>query len=312
MHQKALTMICTELDGKTEVIELTRAELESLKEPFPVRADLILEIEIEDPTLPIELVLKSLDLVPGDFDVDTSINAEKREELDPDGDFGEWDTWYEDHLWELPFTQRFVSLYHSGETFWIWWLEISKGGLIPLLVTPEGIVNQRILAKYSWFTESGAPITWWGGARLMELPGNLSVEIVFGDVEESSRVTHTDGTDEAKVRELANFCLTDERVVDAALSLEGPIPPSDSPELSRVSALLDSYQEFVQLEFSPEFANLDTLRETLASRSFEYRRIRDFLRDPLADENTAIIEALAEFRSSGVISDFNGIEKTWL
>lgn len=309
----AVALSIIEFDGSRSEHTLTSKNVKTREFKISIKPSDIVLVEILDQGLDASQVQELFDLEIGEFDIDETVNENARLEVDPGEQFGNWDFWYENNISQLEFSQRFIRISKGEEVSWLWLLRLASGSWFPVLVNEFGLTGVKTVAEYSWFTESGAPVTWQGGATLYQLSTNLFLENVYGDSPEDPTLYRIEPLEKQLVELLENFCLEDGRIADAAIYLEKGLV-SELPAESRkeVKSLLSSYAEYVSFSVEATASINSQLREALEAKSEIYRKIKAFFKSPNSLENAGVLSAFKEVAETGITGAINGSSPNWV
>lgn len=303
----------TSPDGATRDYSFDKSQIDSSTDSLvTIAPNEIADIDIEKwPYSPVD-VAKYISLQPGEVDLETEIHRPTRDEIESSFEFCGSDGWDYDGLGTLEFSPRFVWVH--GQTFdgWLWALELTQNTCATVLVTDEGIATAVEVANYSWFSESGGPVSWDGRSLLFDLGNNVFAAVANGDVQEDAFVWKTNGSKEALVRLVADFCLDDNRITDIALCLEENYDsPLAVPHSDEVCDVVTGLKEYGGIDFGESFTHLDELKTLLAKRSEQYRFIRDFFDDPMNPKFAELWAAMKEAAETGFTGEVTGDGAAW-
>ena len=301
----ALVATITSPDGSNRVVEFTADQLASAAGPLlPVQPTEIVEVKINSKKVELTDLLRCIELLPGEVDLDADINAEKRSEIEARWEFAYSDMWDLYEFDALTYQRRFVLIEGLKEPLWMWLLETTEG-FAPIFISVEGPVVESLLADHSWFSDGGgAPVSWDGGAKLYKLIGGVYANITYGDVQEDPIVVKTDNSEAALVDQLLDFCLVEGRLIDSAFALE-------STQDDRVAEMVGGLEEYSGFDFNLDEATTNRLREELYKAAGAYRFVKEFLENPREKKFEKLFVALAEVPDVGVTGEVNGSYPEW-
>jgi len=308
-----LKITITSPDGEVKEHSFNKSQVDSAPGPLvTIAPNEIGEINIEKWPFPITDVAKYIALEPGEVDLENDIHLPTRERIEKSFEFCGTDGWDYIGLETIEFGQRFVWV--DGATFdgWLWSLPLIRGGYATVLVTDTEVEANQELVQYSWYSESGGPVSWDGRYSLFQLPNNIFASVTSGDRQDDASVWQTDGSKQALIDSVAEFCLEEDRIIDVALCLEEKYETPASIELQgELSPLIESLHEYGGLWLDESFAHEAELKEILASRSEEYRFIRDFFADPKNPKFHELWQALVEAAETGYSGEVTGDLAEW-
>lgn len=312
-NSDALAVQVIDFDGTRTNFNFTSTQVISGESTLEVSPSQIVLAEILDEALDFSQVAELCTLILGEFDEFETINQDALAVIDPDGEFSNWDDWYESNLTDLHFSRRFVRISKGSEHQWLWLLQVSGGNHLPVLINESGFAGAVKVASHSWFSESDVPVTWGGGADLLAISENLYLENVFGDSPEDPTLTRTNGTDAELLDLLEDFCMHELRQADVAIALESSNSILlEEPERSLVQGHLESYFEYCSVSINIDSELLGLLKARLEQKSAIYRRLKGFFNNPNAPENLGILAAFQQVSESGYTGSVNGASPDWV
>ncbi len=309
----ALAVQVIDFDGTRTNLNFTSTQVISAESILEVSPSQIVLAQIFEESLDFSQVAELFTLSMGEFDEYETINQDALAEIDPDGEFSNWDDWYESNLTDLHFSRRFIRISKGGEHQWLWLLQVSSEDQLPVLINEHGFAGANKIAAHSWFSESDVPVTWSGGADLFEISENLYLENVYGDSPEDPTLTRTNGSEGELLTLLEDFCMDEMRQADVAIALESQNAfLLTDPERSLVEAHLERYFEYSSLSIYVSGELLGQLKSRLEQKSAIYRRLKGFFKNPIAPENLGILAAFQQLSETGYTGSVNGASPDWV
>lgn len=301
--------------GEVSEKEFSQAQAEAATAPvLSLRSSDIAEIKLVDPDFDLFSLVKLVEL-ENVWDLRSEpVNADALKALEFSETFPEIEEWEEGYFSELTFAPRYVKVVGASENLWLWNLNIFEDKPLTVLVGNEGPYGVQTIAEYSWFSESaGAPVSWDGGAILHKFPGNVFVDITFGDLESALEVWVTNGSSDELVRVLKEFSMRESRIADVAIALEAKIeqgiPEADA---NKLAVLLEDFMERSSIGFNVSANEIEKLKLALSSDSEIYRRLKDFFFDPLAENNSGIWQAFQKVSDTGATGAITATHPSWI